>query len=263
MESIRSVKRKKVVVLLSGKMNSGKNKFAEIATKYCESLDVSTATLSFAQPLKGKCSSTFAPLTDFINRTLQKLATQLALARPNSDAQDYISFSINQMFAELYTVKTNWYSDKNNITRAILQAVGTGIVREMDPAYWAKCVRDEIRKSPYQAFFITDYRFPNEADTLADDDLYVVTVRMTREAQGQSAPLLAHSSEQSLDNDELWNYVVDNKNSSLDEFEDSVQSVLHDIICNILEVENVDTIPDEDKLVLPFGVLCLPPKTKT
>lgn len=233
---------KKLVVMLSGKMRSGKNYMAETMRLFLETEtrgDLKVDLFSFAQPLKQTCEQAFSPLVAHINDTVEKSVVTLRVMcehesfRANMDVFKHV----DQLLTDGLTTRgANWYDDKNGVTRAVLQAVGTNIVRNIDPDYWAKATRAAIEHSNCNVAIITDWRFPNEADIIAAmPDINLVTIRLLRNPMVNTNSV-GHASEVALDNENIFDYIIDNTNSTLEDFKQSSILIAKELLFIYTEV---------------------------
>ena len=132
----------------------------------------------------------------------------------------------------------DWDGKKDEVGRALLQTVGTDIVRAKHPNYWTGIVVGLIQSfEPYNDFdlaIIPDARFPNEVDICLENLNNCVSVRIERTENGQPwiNPVLTedqrnHPSETSLDVF-AFDYVVHN-DEGLDMLRDSAIAILEDL----------------------------------
>ena len=105
-----------------------------------------------------------------------------------------------------YICKTwfDWDGEKDDYGRALLQHVGTDVVRAADPYYWVDFVVSMLKLFPneWDYVIIPDCRFPNELDTIRANDFDMTHVRVIR--PNFESPLSMeqqnHPSEIALDN---------------------------------------------------------------
>lgn len=96
-----------------------------------------------------------------------------------------------------------WDGKKDDAGRALLQYVGTDIIRKKDPDYWVNFLLDMMAffRDEWDYVIIDDCRFPNEIEEWEFDDYDVIHVRVNRD--GFNSPLTdkakAHVSERALD----------------------------------------------------------------
>lgn len=179
----------KTVVLVSGKLQSGKNTFADMCIdilkeKYNVSYDY------FARLLKERCKEDFKPLVEYVN-------------------------SLN--LEELHTVDDNWFENKNKLTRILLQIYGTEVFRNrVDQNYWANELVKNVKSSDSDIIFVTDVRFPSEITALENEKMKVVKVRINRNIDRNDV-VNEHESEKALDDYSSWDYVFEN-NGTLEDY---------------------------------------------
>jgi len=176
------------VVLVSGKLQSGKNTFTdflmeEIGKKYTIDFDY------FAKPLKDECKEVFKNLINYLN-----------------------TFNI----PELTTHDETWYEKKNEITRLLLQIYGTEIFRnKVDSDWWAKKLKDKLLQRTEDVVVITDVRFKSEIKILEDAEkdghFDLVKIRVDRDNfVRDDNPIHLHESEIDLDDYKFWEYKIQN-----------------------------------------------------
>lgn len=213
----------KKVLLISGKLRSGKNQFADYIGKEF-TLDNYTVKYDlFAKGVKDGCVKDFKTLYTFTNNLLIKLEYII------KDVYGGIDDKILNMLASLITIKDNFYEDKNDLTRILLQLYGTEIFRErVDYNYWITQTIDRIKKSEEDINIITDVRFPNEIDLLRDDkdvDVKVIRIERTLDRCGSENE---HESEVALDDYKFFDYIVDN-NGTLEALWESSNLIKNEI----------------------------------
>jgi len=213
---------KKLIILVSGKMKSGKNTFAEIMQKELISSNIAVETDYFAKDLKNGCKEDFQMLkynlNNYVNNFLKLLTDKNLL---NEDLKN----ELNKLRIE----DDNWFEDKTFITRAILQCYGTEIFKNrVKETYWVDKVRERCELSKSNIIIITDLRFPDEIEYMYSDSYDLITVRLERNVNKSNKN--PHISETSLDNYTAWNYIIDNKRNSVKSFEKQVSIVTKDIL---------------------------------
>lgn len=181
----------KKVYLISGKINSGKNKFADFLKAEYEALGLVVEMDLFAGDLKRYAKEDFKLLADYLN------------------SLDY---------PELKISNDNWYEYKTPLTRIILQIYGTETFRNrVRDSYWVDLVRERCEKSNADIILITDVRFPNEIDSMCSGEFSDIVIRINRDLK-RDQQLDQHSSETALDNYPYWHYTIDN-NGTLEDLE--------------------------------------------
>ncbi|MCF8445339.1 MAG: hypothetical protein K9G29_10055 [Crocinitomicaceae bacterium] len=181
----------KTIILISGKLQSGKNSFADICMDFLKN-NANVSFDFFAKELKERCKEDFSDLIVFINKLCETFPPDIKKL--------------------LYTEDENWFENKNQLTRILLQIYGTQIFRNrVDQDYWAKQVVDNIKKSTSDIIFITDVRYPSEIKALSqfNSDYNIITIRINRELD-REASFNQHESETALDDYEQYDHVFNN-----------------------------------------------------
>ncbi len=223
-------KMKKIVILISGKIKSGKNQLADFMKEYFEKQNLKVSADYFAKAVKDGCKEDFKKLADELNNYV------IELKRVIISKYNYINEILDSKIDELKISDENWYENKTFITRAILQLYGTEIFRNrVDSDYWVKQVKDKCEKSDSDIILVTDTRFPNEITEMYSDNYDLITIRLLRDINKDKSK--NHYSETALDDWNEWTYIIDNKRNSLKSFQKQVIMVAEDILKN--KSENV------------------------
>lgn len=104
-----------------------------------------------------------------------------------------------------YICKTffGWNGEKDEAGRTLLQQVGTNTIRAKCPDYWVDFVAGVLKMFPnkWDYVLISDCRFPNEVDGMANSGLGTIHVRVVREnfESSLTAEQQKHLSETALD----------------------------------------------------------------
>ena len=151
---------------------------------------------------------------------------------------DLVKFYATQYF--------NWDGNKDERGRALLQKIGTTIMRERWPTYWAEIIAkfiDALGDDIYDVFFdyviIPDWRFINEFETVYDyARLFhqkVTTIRVNRYNEDGTLywnPQMTLEQRQHISECELDNFnfewIVSNR-GTLDDLRDSIKVILDNI----------------------------------
>jgi hypothetical protein len=220
----------KQIILISGKLQSGKNTFADLLKEELEKNNITVGQDSFAKLLKDMCKEGFKPLIDFLNDIFKKRIEN-----------HYVEIGIDQCalipngLEKFITKDENWYENKNDITRMILQIVGTDIVRKINPNYWVEQFMERCNLSKCQVILNTDVRFPNECFIPKyNNGTQSILIRVNRNIE-RIGDIHNHPSETSLDSYTNWDYVIDN-NSDLNALKENAVK-----ICNII-VDKINKI---------------------
>lgn len=226
----------KTIILLSGKMRVGKNKFAEYLIDELKQRQFKIQTDLFAHDLKHGCKDDFKTIATYMNGLSERIkATVHSMFDLKYIAAESIVNAVEHLTNELKVKDENFFEDKTEFTRLLLQIYGTEIFRNrVDTNWWAKQVRNRAIKSEDDFYIVTDTRFPNEIEVFYDEcnmeNTQVITIRLNRDA-GTTGSKAEHQSETALDEWTEWNYVVQN-DGSLDELKQSVTTIINDILDN-------------------------------
>lgn len=210
----------KKILLMGGKINSGKNFCYETIKEF----HPNTARAYFAKDLKDTCKDVFKRYSNHINSVIED--TCLFLSSINDDKNEH---AIN-MLQDLIINDHNWYEDKTDSTRIILQTVGTDIVKnKIDPKYWAKQTAKHIQSMDKDLVVITDFRYPEEYESLKEilgtEDYKFFPVNIIRNVDKESNGINEHASENSLASFDEWFKVIDN-NGTIDETKTIIKELL-------------------------------------
>lgn len=186
----------KQVILVSGKINSGKNTVVDLIREFLGDV---VGNEFFARPLKELCRDSFKPLVAYLNHLTEC---------------GQFPYFIND---------DSWFERKNPVTRHILQIVGTEIVRRIEPNYWIDETIKNIRSRREPIITISDVRFPNEIQEI--ERLFpVLKVRINRD-DARPEPQNEHISETALDNYKAWNVIIGN-NGTLQDLREDVEGLI-------------------------------------
>ena len=194
----------KKVLLLGGRMQSGKNTIANKIVELTKERGLLVRQLSFAKPIKDMCAKKFNTLAQMLN----------------SIASDVEKFDV-EGFKKLRIKDENWYEDKTDITRTILQTIGTDFFREeVDNNFWIdKCSTIIDDDDETNLFIITDYRFPNEFYRINSSGKWdVYTANVVRETKTNNSVIVEeHESEKALLEQDFGCVVVNKEGNDIKE----------------------------------------------
>jgi dephospho-CoA kinase len=181
------------VVLVSGKLQSGKNTFTDFfieEVKHTKTIDFEY----FAKPVKQECREVFKNLINYLNEISKKYNIE-----------------------ELKTEEESWYEKKNEITRILLQTYGTDIFRDkVDSNWWAKKLKYKLLKREEDVIVITDVRFKSEVEIISElekNNIQVYKIRIERSNfVRDDNPIHKHQSEIDLDDYKGWDKIIYNDN---------------------------------------------------
>lgn len=223
----------KKVLLFSGKMSSGKNQFADYIKEIYESKGLGVISDLFAADLKEWSKNDFKGLSDVLNNLSSELQFAIKVLSENRKSygipDDGVTDKLKQIASKLIIKDENWFEKKTDITRTLLQTYGTQIFRErVDTDFWMKRTKQRIEEYNTDIVLITDVRFPNEIDFIANSDKYeTYSVRINRplNREGQQHE---HISEIALDGYQEFSYIIEN-NAGLSELKESAFALIEDI----------------------------------
>jgi hypothetical protein len=210
--------KKTTVLCVSGKMQSGKNQFADYLSEEIEALELGKQKHDmFAGELKKGAYKDFKRLSNQLISEYERLR----------DKYDEIAPELKDDIAWMDVNESQFYEDKTLLTRALLQIYGTDIFcNRIDEDYWAKQVMQHIEAATEQFIIITDTRFPNELQLLQNNHNFrTIGIRIERDTGIECD----HPSETSFDNFLEWDFIVDN-NGSLKDLKESATAVIETLI---------------------------------
>jgi hypothetical protein len=224
----------KKVILISGKMRSGKNQFAEYLQKELESRNLKVSTDLFAKDLKNWCKEDFKKLSYVLANIAEEIKSKINMwvdTRQLILGGDSVISSIESSINKLIIKDENWYEDKTFITRNILQLYGTEIFRNrVNENWWVNQIKNRVISSDNDVIIITDCRFPNEIEGMYDENYETIVIRIIRNINTPEY-IADHDSETALDNWQNWNYIVEN-NENLEILKNSVLNIVKDLFNN-------------------------------
>jgi len=217
----------KKVILISGRMQNGKNTFANFLQEKFEKLNFKVSQDYFAKDLKNICKNDFQKLTIVLDSIADEIKSQIGLfvdLRQLILAPSILN-KINENVDKLKIKNENWFNDKTPITRSLLQIVGTDIIKKrVDDNYWVKQVKDRCIASNDDIIIVTDCRFPNEITEMICDEYETVVIRINRDINTQEL-IASHDSETALNDWKEFDFIVEN-NGSLEDLKASATSVV-------------------------------------
>ena len=202
----------KKLILVSGKMQSGKNTFADLLSEELVSSGKTVRFDLFAKSLKDGVWDDFYALHTFVYREYWKLPPE-----------------VRHLVKWMNVEKDNFYENKSEYGRLLLQIYGTEIFRNrVDDLYWVKTVEKRYVGQEEQYCVVTDVRFPNEIEYFKSHYPNVVTIRVNRTNRNGKVFNDEHFSEKALDGYSNFDIVVDN-DGSLEELSEKVKSLVTEL----------------------------------
>lgn len=196
----------KTIILISGKIHSGKNTLADMLKDTFERQGRSVKLDMFAADLKALAYTVSKPLATVLKSIRDGIVQS---AHPT-----WLVSKGNEILKKLTLKEENFYEDKTEISRALLQMVGTDIGRKfIDEDVWVNTFIERTENDEeLDIKIVTDVRFPNEIETMGRLDpkgYNIVSIRINRDAEDVDTAG-EHISEKALDGYEGFDYVVDN-----------------------------------------------------
>jgi hypothetical protein len=197
----------KTVVLVSGKLQSGKNQFTDYLKEYISSKDFKVSQDMLARDVKEMSAEIFKPLAKVLAKIKDDIMDEI---EENTGWAAVFAESLNKLDLNFY----NYFEQKTEISRCLLQIFGTDIGRALiSETYWIEKTINRLIASKDNVIVLTDVRFPNEIDDLVGilytNGIKVVTVRVNREME-RTALENEHESEKALDGYKGFDYIVGN-----------------------------------------------------
>lgn len=206
---------KQVVVGISGKIGSGKNYLADKLVNVLAERGYTTSEGSFAHALKNELSQ----IMDFYRHRLDDNdAAELASKKfniPLPQMEHLLNCIKDDLLDESPDEPLHGYSRTEGIRRA-LQFLGTEIRRSVNPNYWVDLFHESLQ--PTDFIFVTDARFPNEADSVLEHGGVMLRLNPSPEVIAQrianrdglkyTKEALNHSSETALDDYTRFTVVI-------------------------------------------------------
>lgn len=224
----------KKILLISGRMRSGKNQFADYLAEECVKAGLKVSQDLFASNLKDWSSHDFKLLASTLKSLGDAMKNEVVGLRANRSTygipDDGVHNNLIKLIDQLTLSKDNFYENKTNISRSLLQIYGTEIFRQrVDDLYWIKLTQKRIKASESDVIIITDVRFPNEIDFIANcDDYETYSIRINR-LMDRNSRENEHSSETSLDKYEQFSYTIEN-NLTLADLKICAKTLLDDLL---------------------------------
>ena len=211
---------------MSGKINSGKNAAYDLISDILGETNVDRAY--FAQALKDQSRLGFNRYTTHLNKTLEEIRSQILEFNVSDEELEEVLAKIDILHIEDH----NWYEDKTDSTRILLQSYGTDMVRNnIDSKYWAKQTAKAIQQSHKEYIVITDFRYPDEyidlKEAINNDSYEYYPILIERDAE-TDVVIASHESENALNNFNEYYATIDN-NHTLEETKDQLQMLLSKI----------------------------------
>ena len=212
----------KTLILLNGLARSGKNALSSHLKEILQLKGYKVEEKAFADSLKEYCKEDFKSLQNILSNIIEEVNSNvftLFNTREemfNKNQFEIVKNSINKIKFD----ENNWNNNKTEITRCLIQTYGTNIVRNrVDKDYWVNHLKNDTVSSDSDFVIVTDVRFENEITGFFSQDFLkefnIITIRVDRNINNNDI-MYAHESENSLNNWESWDFIVDNNGSLYD-----------------------------------------------
>lgn len=200
----------KTLILISGKMRSGKNQFADYLNTILLSKAKTVRSDLFAGDLKKSAAEDFSYMMKQVNEQITKIKDELSYSKIDSNSLKNVIPLLNDL---MVARQENWYEDKTMMSRLLLQTYGTQIFRDrVNENHWVDQVLKRLINCDEEYTLVTDARFENEIEHVkcvcSSHDIKVITIRIERYMRTNN--LYEHESEKGLDNYKNWDLIVNN-----------------------------------------------------
>lgn len=185
-----------VVFAMSGKMGSGKDTVGDLISKDERFSKFDIIQTSYATPLREEISD---------------IVRKLEFGVPIEKLSEDYNVTIHNIDRLTQLLKGNSIFQRTPEARLAIQYWGTDVRRKQNPNYWVnKIVEHIIKEINYgRSVYVTDVRFPNEADSILDIGGKVIRLSvpwktrvdriMFRDGATPTKEQLEHKSETGLD----------------------------------------------------------------
>ena len=223
----------KYLILLSGKLSSGKNQFAKYLEAGFISKGLSVKQDLYAYDLKQYSSEDFKLLGNVLKHKVDQVKASIGYMFNSKNGESIeLQNSVFGLLDQFTFTDENFWEDKTDITRVLLQLYGTDIARKrFDDLFWIKKLGNRINDDKHtDVVIITDVRFANEIEDIHEfvKDRRIIPVRINRDMD-RNDMIKQHISETALDDYNCFEYIISN-DSTLDDLFASAHTLIDDII---------------------------------
>ena len=169
----------------------------------------------------GKARSGKDTLADFI------------INKISSDSKKVCKLQVSAYIKYYATHYFGWNGKEETKPRELLNKIGTEIIRDkIDPNFHINRLIQDIKVLSYfyDVFVVSDVRFPVEIERIKKEFDDVTTIKVIRENNELTLEEQNHSTENSLDNYNNFDYVVIN-DKSLEDLEEEAMKILTEVRC--------------------------------
>jgi hypothetical protein len=189
----------KCLMMISGKMQSGKSTSSKALQRIMKDLGCEVEVVALADELKNMCQESFKPLSKIL--------------------KDKFNYDL---------IDENWWENKNEVSRCLLQIVGSDIVRTVNVSYWCQKLKEKIEKSDAEFFILQDWRFVSEYEFFRNSEIKTVCINIERPGLN-SGDAGKHISENDLNDFENYDAKILNGGDLFD-----LEDILSHIVTKIL-----------------------------
>ena len=203
------------IVVVSGKIGSGKDYLTGKLIEELESRGKTTAHGSFAAPLKEELGQIINLLKE--NRDLTEAEASELVSKEFGMTAEQAGWLVEKLYPELGIPELNGWTRTPGV-RTCLQLLGTEIRRAQNPNYWTNRFLEHANSLDVDYVFASDGRFPNEMDCAIENggvtfrlDIPEETLqkrRVNRDGIVYTEEQLNHASETALDDYTRFDYYV-------------------------------------------------------
>jgi len=209
------------VILISGKSQSGKNTFAHFLGDALMQMGHSVGYDYIAKDMKDNAKQDFARATKYINDKLDEIQSIL---------ERHDLYSVGHLLEPLRISDENWYENKTELSRILLQTYGTEIFQKrVATNYWDHRLRLRLEQATNEYTMITDVRWPSNINELSSSQEYLTyAIRINRDSIKR---MNEHESETALDHYKHWSWVIDN-NETIDSLKCIANNIATTLSCS-------------------------------
>ena len=206
----------KKIILLAGKINSGKNFIYDVIEQGLGEENVQRSY--FAQYLKETSRDAFKDYNIHLNQSVHTILDIIEEEIPYGHQHDRATKILQQLLLEDH----NWFEDKTDASRIFLQNFGTDVERNrIDKDFWVKKAAEKIAESDCEYFVSTDLRFTDEFNALRDalegeNDSYSFYPISVQRYVNTANNIAEHESENSLNDFPEWYANIDNNGTKVE-----------------------------------------------
>lgn len=204
------------IIGVSGKIASGKDYLTEKLVGELTRRGYSYAHTAFAAPLKAELDEIIRIIHLNLGFNDERIADAIAQQMDMEHSDGLLL--VGHLREELTRTPSLTAYSRTVAIRQVLQDLGTTIRRRQNPTYWTDLFVEFVENSNADFVFASDARFPNEMDTVVDNDGFAIRLDIPEEVLAErrnrrdgiiyTPEQLNHVSETSLDDYEKFDLYV-------------------------------------------------------